>query len=90
MCAAFFPAAFHVGFNLPSREEVDALHERLTRDGYKAGKRTEFHMAWTFYVEAPGGFLVEVFHQTGMAELKAALAKADPGASASPPSEARS
>ena len=41
-------------------------------------------MAWTFYVEAPGGLLVDVFHPSGMAELGAALANAGPGASASP------
>ena len=68
-----YPAAFHVGFNVPSREEVDALHDRLTSDGYKAGKRTDFHMAWTFYVEAPGGFLVEVFHQSGMEQIRAMM-----------------
>lgn len=72
-----YPAAFHVGFNLPSREDVDALHERLTADGYKAGKRTEFHMAWTFYIEAPGGFLVEVFHQSGLEQMKAAMSRSD-------------
>ncbi|HMF19607.1 MAG TPA: hypothetical protein VKE98_20540 [Gemmataceae bacterium] len=25
----------------------------------------EFHGAWTFYLRAPGGFLVEIFHQPG-------------------------
>ncbi len=70
-----YPAAFHVGFNLPSREAVDAMHERLTIGGYEPGKRIEFHQAWTFYIKAPGGFLVEVFHQYGMAELKAFISQ---------------
>lgn len=71
-----YPAAFHVGFNLPSRAEVDAMHERLTADGHKVGRRTEFHGAWTFYLDAPGGFVIEVLHQGGMAELKAATSQA--------------
>lgn len=71
-----YPAAFHIGFNLPSRADVDAMHERLTADGYKVGRRTEFHGAWTFYLDAPGGFVIEVFHQGGMAELRAATNQA--------------
>lgn len=71
-----YPAAFHVGFNLPSRADVDAIHEQLTTDGYKVGRRTEFHGAWTFYFDAPGGFIIEVLHQGGMAELKAAISQA--------------
>ena len=66
-----YPAAFHVGFNLPSREDVDAMHARLAADGHAVGKRIEFHGAWTFYLEAPGGFMVEVFHQDGMEGLRA-------------------
>ena len=68
--AANYPAAFHVGFNLPSRDDVDTLHERLAADGYKVGRRTEFHGAWTFYMEAPGSFTVEIFHQAGMEQIK--------------------
>lgn len=71
-----YPATFHVGFNLPSREEVDALHDRLVADGYKVGRRTELHVAWTFYLHAPEGFMIEVFHQGGMAEMKAAFQRA--------------
>ena len=66
-----YPGAFHVGFNLPSRADVDAMHERLSADGFKVGRRTEFHGAWTFYFDAPGGFIIEVLHQGGMAELRA-------------------
>lgn len=71
-----YPAAFHVGFNLPTRADVDAMHERLTADGYKVGRRKEFHGAWTFYFDAPGGFVIEVLHQGEMAELKAATRRA--------------
>ena len=71
-----YPPAFHIGFNLPSRADVDAMHERLTADGYKVGRRTEFHGAWTFYLDAPGGFVIEVLHQGGMAQMKAATSQA--------------
>lgn len=70
-----YPGAFHVGFNLPSRADVDAMHERMTADGYKVGRRTDFHGAWTFYLDAPGGFIIEVLHQGGMGELRAATGR---------------
>ena len=52
------------------------MHERLTADGYKVGKRTELHVAWTFYIEASGRVMVEVLGQSGIAEMKAALERA--------------
>ena len=58
-----YPGAFHVGFNLESREQVDAMYERLKSAGIEAEPPKEFHGAWTFYFRAPGGFLVEVGHQ---------------------------
>jgi catechol 2,3-dioxygenase-like lactoylglutathione lyase family enzyme len=58
-----YPGIFHVGFNVEGRERVDELHRRLTADGFAAEPPKEFHGAWTFYLRAPGGFLVEVFHQ---------------------------
>jgi hypothetical protein len=61
-----YPGAFHVGFMQADREHVDALHLRLTADGFDAKPPHEFHGAWTFYFRAPGGFLVEVFHQPGV------------------------
>ena len=61
--AVVYPGAFHVGFMQPTREAVDAIHARLAGDGIKVGPRKEFHGAWTFYFDAPGGFTVEVGHQ---------------------------
>ncbi len=58
-----YPGAFHVGFNLESRERVDEVHERLKSAGFDMKPPHEFHGAWTFYLRAPGGFLVEVLHQ---------------------------
>jgi catechol 2,3-dioxygenase-like lactoylglutathione lyase family enzyme len=61
--AVEYPGAFHVGFEQPSRERVDEFYERLKNDGHAAEPPRDFHGAWTFYLHAPGGFLVEVFHQ---------------------------
>jgi catechol 2,3-dioxygenase-like lactoylglutathione lyase family enzyme len=61
-----YPGAFHIGFTQESREEVDEMHKRLTSAGFDAEPPREFHGAWTFYFRAPGGFLVEVFHQHRM------------------------
>ena len=61
-----YPGAFHVGFMQESRERVDEIYERLKSDGFDMEPPREFHGAWTFYFRAPGGFLVEVFHQPGV------------------------
>jgi catechol 2,3-dioxygenase-like lactoylglutathione lyase family enzyme len=58
-----YPGAFHIGFRLDTREQVDAFYERLKGDGFDAEPPKEFHGAWTFYFRAPGGFLVEIFYQ---------------------------
>ena len=60
-----YPGAFHIGFMQDSRERVDAMYERLKADGFEAKPPKEFHGAWTFYLRAPGGFLVEVGYQHG-------------------------
>jgi catechol 2,3-dioxygenase-like lactoylglutathione lyase family enzyme len=58
-----YPGAFHIGFAQQSRDQVNAIHSRLTADGFTPQAPHEFHGAWTFYFKAPGGFLVEVLHQ---------------------------
>ena len=58
---------FHIGFGQESRERVDEIHASLTAGGFKPDKPREFHGAWTFYIKAPGGFFVEVFHQHRLA-----------------------
>jgi catechol 2,3-dioxygenase-like lactoylglutathione lyase family enzyme len=58
-----YPGIFHVGFRPDSRELVDALYQRLRADGFDTKPPHHFHGAWTFYFRAPGGFLVEVFHE---------------------------
>jgi catechol 2,3-dioxygenase-like lactoylglutathione lyase family enzyme len=61
-----YPGAFHVGFRQDSREQVDAICQRLKAAGFGMKAPHEFHGGWTFYFRAPGGFLVEVFHQPGV------------------------
>ena len=56
---ADYPSTFHIGFMQESEAAVDALHARLTADGFAADPPSRSH-AWTFYVKAPGGFVVEV------------------------------
>jgi catechol 2,3-dioxygenase-like lactoylglutathione lyase family enzyme len=58
-----YPGAFHIGFMQRSRERVDEIYQRLKTDGFATEPPKEFHGAWTFYFQAPGGFLVEVGHQ---------------------------
>lgn len=58
-----YPALFHIGFMQESRERVDEIYRRLEAGGFAAEPPREFHGAWTFYLRAPGGFLVEVLHQ---------------------------
>lgn len=55
---ATYPANFHVGFIQPNRSAVDAIHARLLADGFAVNPPTEQH-GYTFYIKAPGGFLVE-------------------------------
>jgi lactoylglutathione lyase len=62
-----YPGAFHIGFMQESRERVDEIYARLTAAGFDAKRPREFHGAWTFYLRAPGGFLVEVGHQHRLA-----------------------
>lgn len=55
-----YPDTFHIGFGQESEDNVNAIHQRLKADGY-AVQPPERHHAYTFYVDAPGGFTVEIF-----------------------------
>ena len=57
---AVYPKIFHIGFLQATPPEVDAIHERLLADGLEPGERNTEHGRYVFYVNAPGGFLVEV------------------------------
>lgn len=58
--AVKYPGMFHVGFIQESRERVNEINRRLAQDGFKVRPAREFHGSWTFYLQAPGGFTVEV------------------------------
>jgi lactoylglutathione lyase len=55
-----YPKTFHVGFIQPTEADVDELNRRIRADGYDIEPPSRQHGAWTFYLEAPGGFTVEV------------------------------
>jgi catechol-2,3-dioxygenase len=55
-----YPATFHVGFYQESREKVNEINQRLKEDGFEVKEPQIYHGAWTFYLQAPGGFTVEV------------------------------
>lgn len=57
--AVSYPGTFHIGFGQPTEEQVNEINQRLREDGYDV-PLPERHHAWTFYVQAPGGFTIEV------------------------------
>jgi lactoylglutathione lyase len=42
------------------KEAVDQVNRRLREDGFVVEPPSRQHGAWTFYLEAPGGFTIEV------------------------------
>lgn len=54
-----YPDTFHIGFFVGSEATVDDIHRRLTEDGFAVAAPKRRH-AYGFYVEAPGGFTVEL------------------------------
>ena len=54
-----YPETFHIGFGQETEEKVNEIYMRLNADGFDV-QPPERHHAWTFYVKAPGGILVEV------------------------------
>ena len=54
-----YPRTFHIGFVQESDERVNEINQRLKDDGFDVQPPQRSH-AWIFYVQAPGGFAVEV------------------------------
>jgi catechol 2,3-dioxygenase-like lactoylglutathione lyase family enzyme len=54
-----YPGTFHIGFAQESEARVNEINQRLQDDGFDVKPPQQSH-AWTFYVQAPGGFTVEV------------------------------
>jgi len=57
---AVYPSSFHIGFIQPSEARVNEINARLREDGYDVPQPSRQHGSWTFYFEAPGGFVIEV------------------------------
>ncbi len=55
-----YPGSFHIGFFVESAAQVDEINRRLKADGYDVPAPEQNNHAYGFYVEAPGGFTVEV------------------------------
>lgn len=55
-----YPGNFHIGFFVDTRETVDAVNRRLKEDGFDVPIPEETGHSYGFYVEAPGGFTVEL------------------------------
>ena len=54
-----YPGSFHIGFIQDSEARVNEINQQMKADGYAVESPQRAH-AWTFYVQAPGGFTVEV------------------------------
>ncbi|MDR5780710.1 VOC family protein [Caballeronia sp. LZ065] len=56
-----YPRAFHVGFELPTLDDVQALHERFTADGVEM-ETAVFNngRGSRFFCRAPGGVMFEL------------------------------
>ena len=55
-----YPSGFHIGFVQESEERVNEINQRLREDGFNVPAPSRMHGSWTFYFDAPGGFMVEV------------------------------
>lgn len=55
-----YPKSFHVGFPQPSTSDVDKIHARIKADGHKAPSPKQTPHGYTFYVKAPGNFMIEI------------------------------
>jgi lactoylglutathione lyase len=54
-----YPSTFHIGFFIEEEDRVDEINRRLKEDGFDVAPPQRSH-AYGFYVEAPGGFTVEL------------------------------
>jgi lactoylglutathione lyase len=54
-----YPGTFHIGFIQESEAQVDEINQCLKAAGFDVPPPQRSH-AYTFYINAPGGFTVEV------------------------------
>jgi len=57
---ANYPKIFHIGFLQDSKAKVDEIHEKLRLGGFEPGEPKEEFGRYVYYVNAPGGFVIEV------------------------------
>lgn len=57
---ASYPGTFHIGFFIGGKETVDNLYRQLKEDGFDVPTPEDTGHSYGFYVQAPGGFTVEV------------------------------
>ena len=62
-----YPSTFHIGFQQESEAKVNEINQQLKEDGFEVKAPKRFHGSWTFYLDAPGGFMVEVLHTPSIA-----------------------
>lgn len=55
-----YPEGFHFGFIVETRQEVDRLFAQLKSDGHASTGPKEMHGSYTFYLKAPGDFVLEI------------------------------
>lgn len=59
--AAVFPDAFHIGFLVNSKAEVNDIYHRLLAGGFAADKSpANIRGGYGFYFNAPGNILTEI------------------------------
>lgn len=64
---------YHIGFILPSREDVDQLHARLAQSEIlNLGEPQARRGSWLFYCTAPGRIQIEIAFRESKAEKTAA------------------
>ena len=54
------PRDFHIGFIQEDKQHVQTLFDRLKTAGFVDKPPQSIHGNWSFYVQSPGGILVEV------------------------------
>jgi catechol-2,3-dioxygenase len=58
---ASYPKLFHIGFDMGTEAEVNAMYERLKTDGMEISPPKHETWAYTFHFTCPGGnFTIEV------------------------------
>ena len=67
--AVAWPHKFHLGFELPTLEDVRALHDRFDADGVEMETGVIGHPRGSrFFCRAPGGMMIEINTRSDAAE----------------------